>query len=209
MSYCAFWRFTKRAKKVVMSIKTNPMNPNLGWKGVLVPLLAILCFGSWGCQRQEPELTVTETSAPVITSVPATTPAPSPTPLIIQSAGTPPPPLLQIVPNQVIPTTAPRSRAVIADRTVSQSRRLAQPDSTDLAAEFPVVPGGRTRSRSSQTTRSAPGPQPAQGIQVWVNTKSGVYHYPNSRWYGNTKNGQYMSETEARSNGHRAAQNNQ
>ena len=31
-----------------------------------------------------------------------------------------------------------------------------------------------------------------EDITVWVNTRSGVYHYPGMRWYGNTKEGKYM-----------------
>lgn len=32
---------------------------------------------------------------------------------------------------------------------------------------------------------------------VWINTASGVYHKNGSRWYGKTKNGQYMPEEDA------------
>jgi len=42
-------------------------------------------------------------------------------------------------------------------------------------------------------------------IRVWVNTKSGIYHCPGSRWYGTTKQGKYMSECEALKAGYRAA----
>ena len=42
-------------------------------------------------------------------------------------------------------------------------------------------------------------------VTVWVNTKSGVYHCPNTRWYGNTKNGTYMTQKEAVSKGYRPA----
>jgi len=45
----------------------------------------------------------------------------------------------------------------------------------------------------------------ATGARVWVNTSSGVYHCPGSRYYGGTKQGVYMTEVEARSKGYRPA----
>jgi hypothetical protein len=33
--------------------------------------------------------------------------------------------------------------------------------------------------------------------QVWVNTATGIYHYPGTRWYGHTKQGKFMSEKDA------------
>jgi hypothetical protein len=41
--------------------------------------------------------------------------------------------------------------------------------------------------------------------RVWVNTASGVYHCPGSRYYGATKHGKYLSEQDARDLGYRAA----
>jgi len=43
------------------------------------------------------------------------------------------------------------------------------------------------------------------GVKVWVNTKSGAFHCPDSRWYGKTKQGEYMNESEAVKNGYHAA----
>lgn len=42
-------------------------------------------------------------------------------------------------------------------------------------------------------------------IKVWVNTNSGVYHCPGTRWYGNTKHGEYMTQREAQKKGYRPA----
>jgi hypothetical protein len=51
------------------------------------------------------------------------------------------------------------------------------------------------------TTQSAGNPT----VKVWVNTNSGVYHCPNTRWYGNTKSGRLMTQREAQSKGYRPA----
>ena len=45
--------------------------------------------------------------------------------------------------------------------------------------------------------------------QVWVNTATGIYQYPGTRWYGNTKQGKFMSEKDAIAQGYRAARNGQ
>lgn len=42
-------------------------------------------------------------------------------------------------------------------------------------------------------------------VLVWVNTNSGVYHCPNTRWYGKTKSGKYMTQREAQAKGYRPA----
>lgn len=42
-------------------------------------------------------------------------------------------------------------------------------------------------------------------VKVWVNTGSGVYHCPGTRWYGNTKAGEYMTQKQAQDKGHRPA----
>jgi hypothetical protein len=42
-------------------------------------------------------------------------------------------------------------------------------------------------------------------VKVWVNTNSGVYHCPGTRWYGKTKSGRFMTQREAQSKGYRPA----
>lgn len=74
--------------------------------------------------------------------------------------------------------------------------------------------GGRRRGRhpltapDSQFTAPAAGSAPATGAgaQVWVNLKSGKYFLPGSPYYGKTKQGQYMTEAQARKQGYVAAQ---
>ena len=50
-------------------------------------------------------------------------------------------------------------------------------------------------------TQSAGNPK----VQVWVNTNSGVYHCPGTRWYGNTKSGKFMTQRAAQDKGYRPA----
>jgi hypothetical protein len=38
-------------------------------------------------------------------------------------------------------------------------------------------------------------------VKVWVNTSSGVYHCPGVRWYGATKEGEYMPQAQAQKKG--------
>jgi len=54
---------------------------------------------------------------------------------------------------------------------------------------------------SPVTAQSAGNPT----VTVWVNTNSGVYHCPGTRWYGKTKSGQFMTQREAQSKGYRPA----
>ena len=58
---------------------------------------------------------------------------------------------------------------------------------------------------SPQLSTAALASEASPRIKVWVNTRSGVYHCPGTRYYGNTKSGQFMSETAARTAGNRPA----
>ena len=53
--------------------------------------------------------------------------------------------------------------------------------------------------QSSDTGQGSP------EARVWVNTKSGVYHCPGTRWYGRTKEGEYRTQARAAAEGNRPA----
>jgi len=55
------------------------------------------------------------------------------------------------------------------------------------------VPLRPQQSGGQQKTEHAGKPN----VKVWVNTKSGIYHCPGTRWYGKTKQGEYMKQSEA------------
>jgi hypothetical protein len=60
-------------------------------------------------------------------------------------------------------------------------------------------------STSTSATAVSDATQPAEGrpsVKVWVNTASGIYHCPGTRWYGATNQGVYMTQAEAQKKGY-------
>jgi hypothetical protein len=76
-------------------------------------------------------------------------------------------------------------------RMTPQDFAAAHIASSDQASVAPEVP-----------TRVAAG-LGNPDIEVWVNTSSGVYHCPATKWYGNTKRGEFMTQSEAQKRGYR------
>jgi hypothetical protein len=56
----------------------------------------------------------------------------------------------------------------------------------------------------ARQTSATQGPS-KDSVTVWVNTETGVYHKPGSRWYGKTKKGKYMLESDAIKAGYKPA----
>jgi hypothetical protein len=85
------------------------------------------------------------------------------------------------------------------------SRRRRRPAEGELSSGSEPL---RTPATPEAPSNPASGTQPETGLtrRVWVNTRSGKYFRPGSRYYGQTKEGQYMTETEARKLGYAAAQ---
>jgi uncharacterized protein DUF4236 len=70
----------------------------------------------------------------------------------------------------------------------------------NLIAPSSEVEPSTKRQKLNSTTSS-------RLARVWVNTKTGVYHYPGTHGYGNTRQGRFESEQEAIAEGDRPVRN--
>ena len=107
------------------------------------------------------------------------------------------------------PNKSPHSSAISKDKCYLRvTFRVVKSIATLLAATLllsvPVI-----QAQDISSPAGAHVAQSSESRQVWVNTATGVYHYPGTRWYGNTKQGKFMSEADARAQGYRAALNGQ
>jgi len=99
--------------------------------------------------------------------------------------------------------TVPRT-----NRSTQKSARSCRPS---LSNGFhcpgePSLPGKPAAARQYATEGEATLHCPT-GAVVWLNQETGVYHYRGTHYYGNTKHGAYMCESESLSAGMRAAKN--
>jgi hypothetical protein len=71
------------------------------------------------------------------------------------------------------------------------------------------VMGSRSATAPISVTSKAAQSVPAENpdANVWVNTGTGTYHCPGTRWYGKTHEGEYMKQKQARQKGYHPAGN--
>ena len=104
------------------------------------------------------------------------------------------------------------SKAGVPAATISKITPLVSVSGSAAAssAKSSTPPPSPTSAPGKPTAKASPTPA-SQGTagagNVWVNLDSGVYHYSNSRYYGKTKNGKYMSEADATKAGYHPAKN--
>jgi hypothetical protein len=84
-----------------------------------------------------------------------------------------------------------------APSTETAARNSKQkPKKSGTAAETKPAPGAASDAEIAAAKASG---------KVWVNLDSGIYH-KSGRWYGRTKNGKFMTETEAKAAGYKGSQ---
>jgi cytoskeletal protein RodZ len=101
----------------------------------------------------------------------------------------------------------PKKTDLAAQTSPETPAASTAPASKPAAAPTAATPPGAPSNSappSKPATAQQPRP-PASGGMVWVNTVSGVYHKPGSRYYGKTKHGKYMTEADAIKAGYHAA----
>ena len=100
----------------------------------------------------------------------------------------------------------PLHKGESAVKTIARSLLILMICLPLLAQTGPVPAGQSTQAHvDSSAAAAAQADKGNPDVKVWVNTASGVYHCPGSRWYGNTKQGQYMTQAEAQEKHYRPA----
>lgn len=119
----------------------------------------------------------------------------------------------KIIAGRPYSSAADLSKAGVSAKTIENISPLITVGAAP-AAKKEAAPVEKPASKAAVKTKSAPSPEKAQETaasssrpsgkgMVWVNKDTKIFHREGARWYGKTKNGEYMSESDAIKAGYR------
>lgn len=104
------------------------------------------------------------------------------------------------------PTARDKAKERAREKTHAALKRERRATTSAEAGAAGATAGARlpaVRGRPVPETSGSAAPIVSHADQVWVNLNTKVYHCPGDRWYGKTKVGRYLSESEAIAQGYR------
>ncbi len=123
----------------------------------------------------------------------------------LAKAGVPAKTIKNITPLVTVGKALPAAKPSAAKPATPAATAPAKLPKTPAPAAAPVKPAKAPPAASAAKAAKPATPPPAGKDMVWVNTETKIYHKAGSQWYGKTKQGSYMKESEAIKAGFREA----